>query len=87
MHQRVNGLRYGSALDFDRLDSGPVLRYEGFQRQQTRGRGNVAIELSGGNPAMDYAEHARTYKQFLLFAKVSIVFLVLLLAGMAYFLV
>jgi Bacterial aa3 type cytochrome c oxidase subunit IV len=47
----------------------------------------VAIDLSGGNPAMDYAEHARTYKQFLLFAKVSIVCLVLLLAGMAYFLV
>jgi hypothetical protein len=47
----------------------------------------VAIDLSGGNPAMDYAEHARTYTQFLLFAKVGIVFLVLLLAGMAYFLV
>jgi hypothetical protein len=47
----------------------------------------VAIDLSGGNPAMDYAEHARTYKQFLLFAKVGIVFLVVLLAGMAYFLV
>ena len=47
----------------------------------------MAIELSGGNPAMDYTEHARTYKQFLLFAKVSVVFLVLLLAGMAYFLV
>jgi hypothetical protein len=47
----------------------------------------VAIDLSGGNPSMDYAEHAKTYKQFLLFTKVSIVCLVLLLAGMAYFLV
>jgi len=47
----------------------------------------VAIDLSGGNPAMDYAEHAKTYKQFLFFAKVAIVFLVVLLAGMAYFLV
>ncbi len=47
----------------------------------------MAIDLSGGNPAMDYAEHARTYKQFLTFAKVAIVFLVLLLSGMAYFLV
>jgi hypothetical protein len=47
----------------------------------------VAIDLTGGSPAMDYAEHARTYKQFLLFTKVAIVFLVVLLAGMAYFLV
>lgn len=47
----------------------------------------MAIDLSGGNPAMDYAEHQRTYKKFLLFTKISIVFLVALLAGMAYFLV
>ncbi len=47
----------------------------------------MAIDLTSGNPAMDYAEHAKTYKQFLLFTKVAIVFLVLLLAGMAYFLV
>ncbi len=47
----------------------------------------MAVDLSGGHPSMDYAEHARTYKQFLLFTKVAIVFLVLLLAGMAYFLV
>jgi len=81
MHQRVRGL-----LGV-RLDSGLLLGYEDFRRQQTRGRGTVAIDLSGGNPAMDYSEHARTYKQFLLFTKVAIVFLVLLLAGMAYFLV
>jgi hypothetical protein len=47
----------------------------------------VAIDMSGGNPAMDYAEHAKTYKQFLFFAKVGVVFVVLLLAGMAFFLV
>jgi hypothetical protein len=47
----------------------------------------VAIELTGGNPAMDYAQHENTYKQFLLFTKVTIAFLVVLLAGMAYFLV
>jgi hypothetical protein len=47
----------------------------------------VAIDLSGGNPAMDYAEHERTYKQFLLFTKISIGFLVVLLAGMYWFLV
>lgn len=36
---------------------------------------------------MDYAEHAKTYKQFIVFAKVGVAFLVVLLAGMAYFLV
>jgi len=36
---------------------------------------------------MDYAEHQKTYMKFLQFTKVAIVFLVLLLAGMAYFLV
>jgi hypothetical protein len=46
----------------------------------------VAIDLSGGNPAMDYAEHGRTYKQFLLLTKVVLVLLALLLAGMGYFL-
>ena len=47
----------------------------------------MAIDLSGGNAAMDYPEHAKTYKQFILFTKVMVVFLVLVLAGMAYFLV
>ena len=47
----------------------------------------MATELTGGNPAMDYAEHTKTYQQFLLFTKVTIAFLVVLLAGMAYFLV
>lgn len=47
----------------------------------------MAIELTGGHPAMDYTEHDRTYKRFIQFTKVGIVFLVLLLIGMAYFLV
>jgi len=47
----------------------------------------VGIDLSGGHAAMDYDEHARTYHRFLLFIKVSVVFLVVLLGGMAYFLV
>ena len=46
----------------------------------------MAIDLSGGSPQMDYAAHGRMYGQFLLFTKIAIVFLVLLLAGMAYFL-
>lgn len=47
----------------------------------------MAIDLSGGNPNMDYAQAEQTYKSFILFTKVSVVFLVVLLAGMAYFLV
>jgi hypothetical protein len=36
---------------------------------------------------MDYSAHQKTYSGFLLFTKIGIVSLVLLLAGMAYFLV
>jgi hypothetical protein len=46
----------------------------------------VAIDLSGGSSNMDYAAHGDTYSRFLRFTKIAIVFLVLLLAGMAYFL-
>ena len=47
----------------------------------------MAIDLSGGNPQMDYTQAEQTYKSFILFTKVSIAFLVVLLAGMAFFLV
>jgi len=47
----------------------------------------VGIDLSGGHAAMDYKEHAQTYQRFIMFIKVSVVFLVILLGGMAYFLV
>ena len=56
------------------------------QHQNPR-RERVAIDLTGGHPAMDYAAHENTYKQFLLFTKIGIVCLILLLSGMAYFLV
>jgi hypothetical protein len=46
----------------------------------------VAVDLSGGNPNMDYAQAEHTYHQFILFTKVAIGFLVVLLAGMAFFL-
>jgi hypothetical protein len=62
----------------------------GYEKQRTNAklrRANVGIDLSGGHAAMDYDEHARTYHRFLVFIKVSIVFLVILLGGMAYFLV
>lgn len=47
----------------------------------------MGIDTSGGHPAMDYAQHMDTYNGLLRVTKYSIVFLVLLLAGMWYFLV
>ena len=47
----------------------------------------MAIDLTGGNPNMDYAQAEQTYKTFIRFTKMSIAFLVVLLSGMAYFLV
>lgn len=47
----------------------------------------MGVDSNGGHPAMDYAEHNRTYANFLGWSKALIVFLVLLLGGMAYFLV
>ena len=46
----------------------------------------MSIDTSKGHPAMDYKEHMRTYNGFMLFTKISIVLLVILLAGMAAFL-
>ena len=46
----------------------------------------MSIDTSGGSPSMDYAEHVATYRGFLKFTQYAIVFLVVLLAGMAYFL-
>lgn len=47
----------------------------------------MSVNTSGGHPDMDYAEHNRTYAGFLQLTKFSIVLLVLLLAGMKFFLV
>lgn len=47
----------------------------------------MSIDTSGGHPAMDYAEHQKTYKGFLRGAMIVIVALVVLLGSMAYFLV
>ena len=46
----------------------------------------MAVDLTGGNPEMDYAQAEQTYNMFLRLTKIMIVFLVLLLAGMGYFL-
>jgi hypothetical protein len=47
----------------------------------------VSVDTSKGHPAMDYAEHEKTYAGFLRFTKIAIVCLVVLLAGMKIFLV
>ncbi|NOT70083.1 MAG: aa3-type cytochrome c oxidase subunit IV [Hyphomicrobium sp.] len=47
----------------------------------------MSIDTSKGHHAMDYAEHNRTYAGFLQFTKYAIIGLVVLLAGMKFFLV
>lgn len=47
----------------------------------------MGVNTSGGHSAMDYNEHNRTYAGFLRFTKIAIVALVVLLAGMKFFLV
>jgi hypothetical protein len=47
----------------------------------------MSIDTSGGHPAMDYSEHTRTYQGFIKLTKMMIIFLVILLAGMYFFLV
>jgi hypothetical protein len=47
----------------------------------------MTIDTSKGHKDMDYPEHVRTYHGFIQLAKITIVSLVILLAGMAYFLV
>ncbi|MEW5964741.1 MAG: aa3-type cytochrome c oxidase subunit IV [Pseudomonadota bacterium] len=47
----------------------------------------MSVDTSKGHPAMDYREHNRTYHGFLRFTQISIALLVVLLVGMAIFLV
>lgn len=47
----------------------------------------MAVDFSGSRPDMDIKQHEETYKMFLNMTKVGIVFLVILLALMAFFLV
>ena len=48
---------------------------------------DMAIDTSSGNSNMDYAEHTGTYNGFIKLTQFVIVALVLLLAGMFWFLV
>ena len=47
----------------------------------------MSVDMNNGHPAMDYAEHQKTYAGFLTLTKYVIVGVVLLLVGMFYFLV
>ena len=47
----------------------------------------MSVETTGGHPAMDYKEHYRTYDGFIKGTITLVVLVVLLLVGMAMFLV
>jgi hypothetical protein len=47
----------------------------------------MSLDTSGGHPAMDYAEHNRTYAGFIRGSVILCVFVALLLLGMLVFLV
>lgn len=47
----------------------------------------MSVDTSTGHPAMDYAEHKRTYAGFVRGTTISIVLLVILLAALAVFVV
>jgi hypothetical protein len=46
----------------------------------------MTIDTTDGHPAMDYAEHERTYRGFLRGTVVLAALVILILAGMAFFL-
>lgn len=47
----------------------------------------MPVDVSNGHPAMDYAEHQKTYAGFVRLTKYTILLLVVVLAGMKIFLV
>lgn len=47
----------------------------------------MSIDTSKGNPSMDYEQHVDTYARFVRLSKFGTIFLVVLLAGMKFFLV
>ena len=60
------------------------MRYQGALAYHPSAEGSVmAVETSGGHPAMDYAEHVRTYQRFLRWTMGMIVFIVLILIFLA----
>jgi aa3 type cytochrome c oxidase subunit IV len=58
-----------------------------IEHTQRGGFCHMSVDLTGGHPDMDYEEHHRTYKGFLIATQVLVAFIAILLIGMAYFLV
>jgi hypothetical protein len=63
-----------------------LLVYPFLHQKGDMGGHQMTLNTTGGHPAMDYNEHQRTYAGFLKATQLGIAFLVLLLAGMAFFL-
>jgi hypothetical protein len=83
----VNGIAETVSRSRRRLDRRRPLRYQELRdAKKPDRREDVAVDLTGGSPEMDYAQAEQTYNLFLRLTKIMIVFLVLLLAGMGYFL-
>lgn len=47
----------------------------------------MSVDITDGHPAMDYAEHQKTYAGFVRLLKFAVVIAALVLAGMKFFLV
>jgi hypothetical protein len=47
----------------------------------------MKIDPAEGHPAMDYAEHARTYRLFLKLSAYTVVIVAVIMAGLALFVV
>jgi hypothetical protein len=66
------------------LDGSLTLRYQGALVYHDHTEGTfMAVETSGGHPAMDYAEHVRTYQRFIRWTIGMIIFIVLILVFLA----
>lgn len=55
--------------------------------EKTTGSETLNIDTSKGSPAMDYAAHLQTYRDFVRFLKYGVVIVALILIGMKIFLV
>ncbi|HET6390263.1 aa3-type cytochrome c oxidase subunit IV [Hyphomicrobium sp.] len=47
----------------------------------------MKVDTSKGNPSMDYAQHVDTYELFVRMTKYGTALVIVILAGMSYFLV
>lgn len=71
------------------LDACGDLVYQAEKNQYKRPQGSetLKIDTSKGNPSMDYAQHVDTYELFVRMTKYGTALVIVILAGMSYFLV